>query len=97
MQVPHDYRITKALHRFWIAHHLAEIHHVVIPARKRRCDHHVAPRQNANVVAIAISELAIFHRATKVFISWHPVSLDVFAGICVFSHTGTSTMVLVVR
>ena len=97
VQVPDDHGVAEALHRLRIGHQLAEVHHVVVPARERRGDEHVAARQGANVVAVAVGEVAALFRAAQRVVGRHPVRRDVLAVVRVLDHGRAPAVVLVVR
>src|SRR5262245_58647076 len=84
MEIPHDHRATKAFHSFLVSEHLAEVHHVVIPASEGGCQHTIEVRLHAYIVAILCP-------------SWHPIRLDIFPFVVVFNHTSFATVVLIIR
>ncbi len=96
VQVPDHHRVAKPLHGFRVAHQLAQIHHVVVPACERRSDHDVPAGQGADIVSITVSKVAGFFSASQVFVGWHPVSREEVAGIGVFDQCSSAAVILVV-
>ena len=72
-------RVAEALHRFRITHHLAEIHHVVVPPRERGRHHHVSPRQDPHIVTVAVGEVPALHCSLEIVVCRHPMGRDIVA------------------
>ena len=97
MQVPDDNGVAEALHGLSIAHHLAEIHHVVVPASKRGRHQHVTSWQGARIVTITVREVARLISALQVVIGWHPYTGDEITAVGVLRHTRAATVVAIIR
>ena len=96
VQVPDDHRVAEALHGLGVAHHLAEVHHVVVPAGERGGDHEVAPGQHPDVIAVAVGKAAALDRAAQIALDGHPVGGHVVAAVGVLHHAGAAAVVAIV-
>ena len=96
MQVPNDNSVAETLHGLGIAHHLAEIHHVVVPASKRRGHQHITSWQGTRVVAVAIGKAAGLLGALQIVIGGHPNAGDEVAAVGVLRHAGAAAVVAVI-
>ena len=96
MQVPNNDRIAETLHRLAIAHHLAQVHHVVVPASERGRHQHIASWQGARVVSIAVREVSRLLGTLQVVIGGHPDAGDKIAAVGVLRHAGTAAVVAVI-
>ena len=96
MQVPNNDGIAETLHRLGIAHHLAKVHHVVVPAGEGGRHQHIASWQGASVVSIAVREVSRFLGTLQVVIRRHPDAGDEVAAVGVLRHAGTAAVVAVI-
>ncbi|SMG62354.1 hypothetical protein BMETH_1077_2 [methanotrophic bacterial endosymbiont of Bathymodiolus sp.] len=49
------------LHGFWIGQHFTKIHHIVIPASKRRTNHRITSGQYTYIITITIGVFTRFN------------------------------------
>ena len=96
VQVPRTTVSAETLHRLRVLQHLAEVHHVVVPAGEGRGQHDVATGKGPDVVAVAVDGL-LYLGAIGISLRGHPVGGDVLALVGVLDERGPSAMVLAVR
>ena len=96
VQIPDDHGVAEALHGLLAGHHLAQVHHVVVPAGERRGDQQVAPWQHPHVIAVAVRIGAGFHRPTQICIRGQPMGGQVVAAVGELHQPGAPVAVLIV-
>ena len=96
MQIPNNDGIAETLHRLGIAHHLAKVHHVVVPAGEGGRHQHITSWQSARVVSIAVREVSRLLGTLQVVIRRHPDAGDKVAAVGVLRHAGAPAVVAVI-